>query len=128
VTRATWAIDAELEESERLDLSEEADVVTWMHDEVLVAHQLPLAEAEAVVHSLAHAMQGSSRALIPLLTLKEFDQYTTTHALNVSVLAMGLAERLGLSAREVKGYGVAAAHDIGKVKIPPEVLNAGGPH
>lgn len=121
------AIDAELEERERLDFSEEADVVTWMHDEVLASHHLPLAEAEAVVHSLAHAMHGSSRALIPLLTLKEFDQYTTTHALNVSVLAMGLSERLGLSPREVRNYGVAGLlHDLGKVKIPPEVLRKPG--
>lgn len=120
-------VDQAIEELERFDLSEEADVVHWMHDEVQSAHQLPLAEAEAVVHSLAQAMHGSSRALIPLLSLKEFDQYTTTHALNVAVLAMGLAERLGLSLREVRGYGIAGLlHDLGKVKVPKQILNKPG--
>jgi len=101
--------------------------VSWMHDEVSSSRGVPLAEAEAVVSSLAHAMHGSSRALIPLLSLKEFDQYTTTHALNVSVLAMGLAERLQLSPREARAYGIAGLlHDLGKVKIPKAVLNKPG--
>jgi putative nucleotidyltransferase with HDIG domain len=124
---ADAAIDDAMEEQRCLDLSEEADVVAWMHDEVLAAHDLPLAEAEAVIHSLGQAMHGSSRALIPLLSLKEFDQYTTTHALNVAVLAMGLAEQIGLSSREVRGYGVAGLlHDLGKVKIPKEILRKPG--
>jgi HD-GYP domain-containing protein (c-di-GMP phosphodiesterase class II) len=114
-------------ESVALDLTEEADVVDWMHGEVGAERQLPLVEAEAVVRSLALAMHAHRRALIPLLTLKEFDQYTTTHALNVSVLAMGLAEQLGLSSREVRAYGVAGLlHDLGKVKVPVEVLRKPG--
>ena len=55
---------------------------------------MPLLEAEAVVRSLSVAMHGDSRMVLPLLKLKEFDQYTTTHSLNVAVLAMGLAEVL----------------------------------
>jgi len=121
------ALDDAIDDARRFDLSEEADVVSWMHDEVSSSRGVPLAEAEAVVSSLAHAMHGSSRALIPLLSLKEFDQYTTTHALNVSVLAMGLAERLQLSPREARAYGIAGLlHDLGKVKIPKAVLNKPG--
>jgi putative nucleotidyltransferase with HDIG domain len=65
--------------------------------------------------------------LLPLLTLKEFDQYTTTHALNVSVLSMGLAEFMGLSPREVRAYGVAGMlHDLGKVRVPKDILTKPG--
>lgn len=117
------ALDAVVDGESALDLSEEVDVVAWMHEEVLCDRELPLAEAEAVVHSLSHAMHAASHALIPLLSLKEFDQYTTTHSLNVAVLAMGLAEQIGLSAREVRAYGVAGLlHDLGKIKIPKEIL------
>jgi putative nucleotidyltransferase with HDIG domain len=110
-----------------LDLSEEADVVSWMHDEVLAARRLPLAEAEAVIDSLSSAMHQEGGAFVPLLMLKEFDQYTTTHALNVAVLAMGLAEHLQLSAREVRAYGIAGLlHDLGKVKVPVEIVQKPG--
>lgn len=112
---------------EEFDLTEEADVVHWMHEEVSMERRLPMAEAEAVVESLLNAMHTDGSAFVPLLMLKEFDQYTTTHALNVSVLSMGLAERLRLSSREVRAYGIAGLlHDLGKVKIPVEIVQKPG--
>ena len=65
--------------------------------------------------------------VLPLLQLKEFDQYTTTHALNVAVLSMGLAEAMACSSKDVRAMGVAGLlHDIGKVRIPHEVLTKPG--
>ena len=108
-------------------LSEEADAVRWVQEEVQARGMLPLTEAEAVVRSLSIAMHGGRQIVIPLLQLKEFDQYTTTHSMNVAVLAMALAESRGLSARDVRAFGVAGLlHDIGKVKIPIEVLTKPG--
>ena len=80
-------------------------------------------EAEAVVRSLAVAMHGDSQMVLPLVQMKEFDQYTTTHSLNVSVLTMALAEHLRLSAADVRTFGVAGLlHDLGKVRIPKDIL------
>ncbi|HYL54236.1 MAG TPA: HD domain-containing phosphohydrolase [Gemmatimonadales bacterium] len=108
-------------------LSEEADALRWVQDEVKSHGVLPLTEAEAVVRSLAVAMHSGHEIVIPLLQLKEFDQYTTTHSMNVAVLAMALAESLELPARDVRTFGVAGLlHDIGKVKIPLEVLTKPG--
>lgn len=109
------------------DLSAEADAVEWMHACVSGGGAIPLLEAELVVQSLANAMHAGQRIVLPLLQLKEFDQYTTTHSLNVSVLAMALAERMGLSSREVMQYGMAGLlHDLGKVKVPKEILRKPG--
>ena len=106
-----------------VSLAEEADTVRWMHQEVGGRGQLPLLEAEAIVRSLSLAMHGDNQIVIPLLQLREFDEYTTTHSLNVSVLAMGLAEFLGSSGREVRAMGVAGLlHDLGKVRIPKDIL------
>jgi len=108
-------------------LGEEIDAIKYMHEEVLKNGGLPLLEAEAVVRSLSVAMHGESEMMLPLLMLKEFDQYTTTHCLNVSVLTMALAEHLGLNARDVRTFGVAGLlHDLGKVKIPMDILNKPG--
>jgi len=108
-------------------LGEEADTVRWFQAEAQARGVVPLTEAEAVVRSLSIAMHGGQQIVIPLLQLKEFDQYTTTHSMNVAVLAMALAESLELSAREVRTFGVAGLlHDIGKVKIPLEVLTKPG--
>ena len=108
-------------------LEEEAAAVRWMHEEVSARGALPMVEAEAVVRSLSLAMHGERDMLLPLLRLREFDEYTTTHSLNVSVLTMALAEHLGLGAREVRAFGVAGLlHDLGKVRVPMEILNKPG--
>ena len=89
--------------------------------------ELPLLEAESVVRSLSVAMHGDKNIVLPLLQLKEFDQYTTTHSLNVSVLTMALAEWLGMNPKDVRAFGVAGLlHDLGKVRIPKEVLTKPG--
>jgi putative nucleotidyltransferase with HDIG domain len=108
-------------------LGDEAASILSMHKEVQERGKLPLAEAEAVVRSLSMAMHGDSQMILPLLQLKEFDEYTTTHSLNVSVLTMALAESLGLAAQDVRTFGIAGLlHDLGKVNIPKDILNKPG--
>jgi putative nucleotidyltransferase with HDIG domain len=108
-------------------LSDEADTVRWLHGELRDGKDLKLLEAEAVVRSLSVAMHGDQEFLVPLLRLKQFDQYTTTHALNVSVLAMALAEQIGLTPPEVRAFGISGLlHDLGKTTIPDEILNKPG--
>jgi putative nucleotidyltransferase with HDIG domain len=102
---------------------EEREAIGWLHAEVAEGVPLPLVEAEAVVRSLSLAMHADQAMVIPLLELKEFDQYTTTHSTNVSVLAMALAEHLGLGSSAVRSIGLAALlHDLGKIRIPREIL------
>lgn len=106
-----------------VSLTEETAAVRWIHEQVTRSGRIPMAEAESVVYSLAAAMHASEKVLVPLLELKQYDQYTTTHACNVAVLSMALAERLGLSPAEVRAVGIAGLlHDIGKTAIPHDLL------
>jgi hypothetical protein len=100
-------------------LREEQETVDWMHHEVQGGAKLPIVEADAVVRSLSIAMHAEQAMVLPLLQLKEFDQYTTTHSMNVAVLAMALGEYLELGGTTVRALGVAGLlHDLGKVCIP----------
>jgi putative nucleotidyltransferase with HDIG domain len=104
-------------------LREERDAVGWVHQEVSAGHSIPLLEAYGVVRSLSLAMHGGQAMVLPLLQLKEFDQYTTTHSMNVAVLTMAFSEFLGLPPTAVRAFGLAGLlHDLGKVKIPREIL------
>jgi putative nucleotidyltransferase with HDIG domain len=108
-------------------LSEEIASIQSMHRDVQERGKLPLAEAEAVVRSLSMAMHGDQEMILPLLQLREFDEYTTTHSLNVSVLVMALAESIGLAQQDIRTFGVAGLlHDLGKVHIPQDILNKPG--
>jgi putative nucleotidyltransferase with HDIG domain len=108
-------------------LVDEAESIKWIHDELRDRGDLRLAEAEAIVRSLSVAMHGEQAFVIPLLRLKEYDQYTTTHSMNVSTLAMALAEYVGMGPAAVRALGTAGLlHDLGKVTIPDEILNKPG--
>jgi putative nucleotidyltransferase with HDIG domain len=104
-------------------LREERDTIDWMHEEIRQGSKLPMVEAEAVVRSLSIAMHAEQAIVLPLLQLKEFDQYTTTHSMNVAVLAMAMGEFLELGAATIRALGVAGMlHDLGKVCVPHDIL------
>jgi putative nucleotidyltransferase with HDIG domain len=104
-------------------LREERETIDWMHQEIREGSKLPMVEVDAVVRSLSIAMHAEQAMVLPLLQLKQFDQYTTTHSMNVSVLAMAMGEFLELGAATVRALGVAGLlHDLGKVCIPHDIL------
>lgn len=104
-------------------LREERETMDWVHQEIQNGAKIPMVEADAVVRSLSVAMHAEQAMVLPLLQLKEFDQYTTTHSMNVSVLAMALGEYLELGDAAVRALGVAGLlHDLGKTCIPREIL------
>jgi len=110
-----------------LSLEDEAETVQWLHEEASRTQTLQMAEFSAVVSSLAAAMHGDQAMVLPLLQIRRYDQYTTTHSLNVCTLSMGLAEWMGLGGRDVRAFGTAGLlHDIGKTRIPAEILNKAG--
>lgn len=108
-------------------LHEEVEAARWLDEEVRSNHPIPMLEAETIVRSLSVAMHAEQRVMLPLVELKDYDEYSVTHSLNVSLLAMGLAERVGLSGSEVHDYGIAALlHDIGKTLVPLDILHKAG--
>jgi putative nucleotidyltransferase with HDIG domain len=77
-----------------------------------------------IVDSLAEAVAQNRTALLALTALKNYDNYTFTHMVNVSILTMGQARGLGIDGALLREFGLAALmHDIGKVKTPTEILN-----
>jgi putative nucleotidyltransferase with HDIG domain len=80
--------------------------------------------ARTMIDGLAQAVAQNRTALLALTTLKNYDNYTFTHMVNVSILTMGQARGLGIDGPLLREFGLAALmHDIGKVRTPKEILN-----
>jgi putative nucleotidyltransferase with HDIG domain len=80
--------------------------------------------ARGLVDSLAQAVAQNRTALLALTALKNYDNYTFTHMVNVSILTMGQARGLGIDGSLLREFGLAGLmHDIGKVRTPSEILN-----
>lgn len=80
-----------------------------------------------VVDRMVSITMQEHSALLGLSMIKDYDNYTYNHCINVGVLAMALGAALGFDALEVKDLGIAGQlHDIGKTMISKEILNKPG--
>ena len=82
---------------------------------------------EELVWGLADAVARSTQAVLPTVPLKSHDEYTFVHSVNVSLLVLAQARGFGFDGPLLHAIGVAALlHDVGKLRIPLEVLNKAG--
>ncbi|MDL2226936.1 HD-GYP domain-containing protein, partial [Deltaproteobacteria bacterium OttesenSCG-928-M10] len=89
--------------------------------------KIELAAVQENVEELVESVSRNRDALMALMKLRKFDDYTYTHSLNVSVLAISAGKSLGLSDNELKVLGMGTMfHDLGKAKIPGHILNKPG--
>jgi HD-GYP domain-containing protein (c-di-GMP phosphodiesterase class II) len=77
-----------------------------------------------VVQGIVDQILNEETSLIGLTTIRDYDEYTFTHSVNVCIFAVALGKRLGFSKLQLYDLGMAALfHDIGKSRVPAEVIN-----
>ena len=75
------------------------------------------------VQTIVDQVLTEEASLIGLTTLREYDEYTYTHSVNVCIFAVALGKRIGMSKLQLYELGVAALmHDIGKSRVPTDLL------
>ena len=74
-----------------------------------------------------HLVMEDESILLGMTTIKNYDEYTFNHSVNVSIYSLAVGRRLGFSRKTLTELGITALlHDIGKAKIPKEILNKPG--
>jgi HD-GYP domain-containing protein (c-di-GMP phosphodiesterase class II) len=77
-----------------------------------------------VVQGIVDQILNEETSLIGLTTIRDYDEYTFTHSVNVCIFSVALGKRLGLGKIQLYDLGMAALfHDIGKSRVPAGVLN-----
>ncbi len=124
---ATDPFDVELERARAL-YDEAKRVVRALFDGVARGEPVDGARAHAVVEDMVGSIFRNRDALISLSRIKNYDEYTYEHSINVAVLSLNLGASLGILDEELKRLGVGALlHDVGKLEIPPELVKREGP-
>lgn len=91
---------------------------------IKAGERIDLKRAKRLIGTVVDQIVEDESLLIGMTTIKDYDEYTYYHSVNVSILSVALGHRLGLSRKNLSLLGLAALfHDIGKVDIPIEVLN-----
>ena len=77
-----------------------------------------------VVQTIVDQILNEETSLVGLTTIRDYDEYTFTHSVNVCIFSVALGRRLGLAKLQLFDLGLAALfHDIGKSRVPLGVLN-----
>ncbi len=80
-----------------------------------------------ITNDLMKAIDENDAIAVDISALKVSDEYTFKHSVDVATMSMIVAKKLGMSHDEIYDIGIAGLlHDIGKSKIPNEILNKPG--
>jgi HD-GYP domain-containing protein (c-di-GMP phosphodiesterase class II) len=85
-------------------------------------------KVKRAVQSIVDQVLSNEVSLVGLTTIRDYDEYTFTHSVNVCIFSVAIGRRLGLSRLQLYDLGLAALfHDVGKSRVPIEVINKDGP-
>jgi len=129
-TRTTYInkIDTEQEMQVARDSYSSAKTVAKnIMEDLRIGRMLDMNQARNTVDEVVDSLLRNDDALVWLTKLKNQDEYTAEHSLNVCILSAAFARHLGHDEAEIRKIGLAGLlHDIGKAKIPVEILNKPG--
>ncbi|MGE3841869.1 MAG: HD-GYP domain-containing protein [Vicinamibacterales bacterium] len=103
------------------------DMLAGIWSGLLDRRQCDIDALQFILVALAGMIEKQAGGMIPLAALRNHDDYTLMHITNVAMLAMALADSVGLPTQTVNEIGTAALlHDVGKLRVPADILNAPG--
>ena len=94
----------------------------------ITGHKRPgVLKSKRAVQDMIALLNEDESILLGMSTLRNYDDYTFTHSVNVAILSMCLGKRLGLSKLALEYLGLCALfHDLGKVDVPVELIRKPG--
>jgi putative nucleotidyltransferase with HDIG domain len=122
----TTTIQKELAKAKEIKKEAKKTVQSLM-DEIRLGKQPELEKADHVVETMVDSIFRNNDALTSLGRIKKVDEYTYYHSVSVSVLMISFGKHLGFDTQLIRKIGVGGLlHDVGKMKIPIEILNKPG--
>lgn len=95
-----------------------------MLDDVRLGGAINTEQAKTTVKTCMSSILKNPNALLWMSKMRSEDNYTAEHSLNVCILAIAFGRHLGKSETELENLGLCGLlHDVGKMRIPPAVLN-----
>jgi putative nucleotidyltransferase with HDIG domain len=96
-------------------------------EDARLGRSLDTTRAKQAVAGMVESVLRNPDALMWLTQMRKKDEYTVTHSLRVCILALAFGRHLDFNTEELNLLGIGALmHDIGKLKVPNEVLNKPG--
>lgn len=100
------------------------EIMPNLFNDLLEGDKRNLKKSVNMIEELVGDIVNQNSININLYEVKIYDNYTYVHCVDTSVMSIYLGNCLGLNHSEVKDLGISALfHDIGKIRIPNEIIN-----
>lgn len=118
-------IEAQREHQAALGVYREARRITkTLLDDVRLGGVIDTEQAKATVQDCLNSILRNPDALLWMARMRNEDEYTTEHCINVCILSIAFGRHLGMSENELERLGLCGLlHDVGKMRVPHPVLN-----
>jgi HD-GYP domain-containing protein (c-di-GMP phosphodiesterase class II) len=84
-------------------------------------------KVKRAVQGIVDQVLSNESSMVTMTTLRDFDEYTFTHCVNVSIFSVVVGQRLGLERLQLYELGLGALfHDVGKQRLDVDVINKSG--
>ena len=102
--------------------------ISRVMDDVRMGKSLDTQDTKAAVTQMVSAISVNPNSMLWLANLQQRHERTASHCLNTSILSIAFGKHLGLADADLNMLGQGAMlHDIGKVRVPPAILDKPGP-
>jgi len=99
-------------------------IVRHMMDDIRMGQQIQIDRIEPLVENMVESIFRNQDALLPLVRLKNHDDYTFEHSVSVCALLVAFGRGMKLSKEVIKEMALGGLlHDVGKARIPDQILN-----
>lgn len=89
-----------------------------------IGRAVNLRRVKRAVQSIVDQVLNNESSMIGMTTLRDYDEYTFTHSVNVCIFSVVLGQKLGLTKVQLYDLGLGALfHDIGKMRIDAAIVN-----
>ena len=100
------------------------DIAMEIEKAVTAKAIIPEKAVNEIVDSFIDQISRSEGTILNLLDLKDYDQYTYSHSINVCLLSILFAKKLNYNEKGLKVVGIGSLlHDLGKQMIPKDIIN-----
>jgi HD-GYP domain-containing protein (c-di-GMP phosphodiesterase class II) len=116
--------DSAAREAAKRTYAQSVNVARQVLTDVRLGRAVNVRRVKRAVQAIVDQVLNNEQMMFGMTTLRDFDEYTFTHCVNVCIFSIVIGQRLALTKQQLYELGIAALfHDIGKQRVGAELIN-----
>jgi HD-GYP domain-containing protein (c-di-GMP phosphodiesterase class II) len=121
------SISEDSKEAARRTYFQSVQVAKEVLTDARLGRAVNLRRVKRAVQSIVDQVLNDETSMMGMTALRDYDEYTFTHCVNVCIFSVVFGQKLGMTRVQLYELGLGALfHDIGKQRIPAELINKAG--